>query len=183
MKYLYPNSKFAERDVIGDLEVIENFDYDALRDFYHQWYRTDLQAIAMAGDFDADEMEKKVIDLFSKIPAVQNPPERPFYEIPDHEEAVYGLVTDSEAQQAMIQYMIRHVKPRRTRKHSWIIGRPISTQLFNAMMGQRLEELVQKGDPPFVVGMVNYGDFERGYEALQALPSPNPTRRSWVSLP
>ena len=33
-------------DVIGDLDVIENFEYDALRDFYHRWYRTDLQAIA-----------------------------------------------------------------------------------------------------------------------------------------
>ncbi|MCD4710467.1 MAG: insulinase family protein, partial [Bacteroidales bacterium] len=76
MQYLYPNSKFAERDVIGDLDVIENFEYDALRDFYHKWYRSDLQAIAMAGDFDADEMEKKVIDLFSKIPAVENAPER-----------------------------------------------------------------------------------------------------------
>ena len=94
MQYLYPNSKFAERDVIGDLEIIENFEYDALRDFYHQWYRTDLQAIAMAGDFDAEEMEEKVIALFSKIPAVENPPERPFYEIPDNEDPIYGRGAD-----------------------------------------------------------------------------------------
>jgi len=44
------------------------------------------------------------------------------------------------------------------------------------MMGQRFQELVQKGDPPFVVGMVNYGDFERGYEALQALAIPKPNQ-------
>ncbi len=110
LQYLYPNSKFAERDVIGNLDVIENFEYDALRDFYHKWYRTDLQAIAMAGDFDAEEMESKVIELFSKIPAVENAPERPFYEIPDHDAPVYGLVTDAEADQTMIQYMIRHRK-------------------------------------------------------------------------
>ena len=176
LKYLYPNSKFAERDVIGDLEVIENFEYDALRDFYHQWYRTDLQAIAMAGDFDAEEMEKKVIALFSQIPAVENPPERPFFEIPDHEEPVYGLVTDAEADQTIIQFMIRHRKSNSGPETFMDHREDYIHQLFNAMMGQRFQELVQKGDPPFVVGMVNYGDFERGYEVLQAIAIPKPNQ-------
>ncbi len=176
LPYLYPNSKFAERDVIGDLEVIENFEYDALRDFYHQWYRTDLQAIALAGDFDAEEMEKKVITLFSNIPAVENPPERPFYEIPDHEEPIYGLVTDVEAPQAIIQYVIRHRKTQDGPETFMDHREGYIHELFNAMMGQRFQELVQKGDPPFVVGMVNYGDFERGYEALQALAIPKPNQ-------
>ncbi|TFH26774.1 MAG: insulinase family protein [Bacteroidia bacterium] len=184
MKYLYPNSKFAERDVIGDLEVIENFEYDVLRDFYHLWYRTDLQAIAMAGDFDADEMEKKVIALFSQIPAVENPPERPFFEIPDHEEPVYGLVTDAEADQAMMQFMIRHRKSHSGPETFMDHREDYIHQLFNAMMGQRFQELVQKGDPPFVVGMVNYGDFERGYEALQAfaIPKPNQEEMGFTAL-
>jgi len=176
LKYLYPNSKFAERDVIGDLDVIENFEYDALRDFYHQWYRTDLQAIAMAGDFDAEEMERKVIELFSKIPAVENAPERPFFEIPDHEAPVYGLVTDAEADQTIIQYMIRHRKsddgPETFMEHR---ERYIHN-LFNSMMGQRMQELVQKGDPPFVFGVINYGGFQRGYEALSAITIPKPNQ-------
>jgi zinc protease len=46
--------------------------------------------------------------------------------------------------------------------------------LFNSMMGQRMQELVQKGDPPFIVGVINYGDFERGYEALSAITMPKP---------
>ncbi|MDF1573665.1 MAG: insulinase family protein [Bacteroidales bacterium] len=176
MKYLYPNSKFAERDVIGDLDVIENFEYNALRDFYHQWYRTDLQAIAMAGDFDAEKMEQKVIELFSKIPAVENAPERPFYEIPDHDNPVFGLVTDEEADQTLIRYMVRHRKtddgPETFMGHreSYIHS------LFNSMIGQRIQELLQKGDPPFVVGVINYGDFERGYEALTAITIPKPNQ-------
>jgi zinc protease len=174
MPYLYGDSKFAKRDVIGDLDVIENFEYDALRDFYHQWYRTDLQAIAMAGDFDADEMEKKVIALFSQIPAVENPPERPFFEIPGHEGTVYGLVTDPEAPQSMIQFLIRHRKTHSGPETFMDHREDYIHQLFNSMMGQRFQELVQKGDPPFVVGIVNYGDSERGYEALQALAIPKP---------
>ncbi len=176
MQYLYPNSKFAERDVIGDLDVIENFEYDVLRDFYHQWYRTDLQAIAMAGDFDAEEMEAKVIELFSKIPAVEDAPERPFFEIPDQDAPIYGLVTDAEADQTIIQYMIRHRKSEDGPETFMGHRERYIHQLFNAMMGQRMQELVQKGDPPFVVGVINYGDFERGYEALMAITMPKPNQ-------
>ena len=184
MPYMYGKSRFAERDVIGDLEVIENFEYASLRDFYHQWYRTDLQAVAIAGDFDADEMEKKVKDLFSTIPAVKDPPERPFFEIPDNEEAVYGLVTDPEAPQAMIQYLIRHRKAHDGPETFMDYREGYIHELFNAMMGQRFEELVQKGDPPFVVGAVMYGDFERGYEALQvlAIPKPNQEELGFTAL-
>jgi len=184
MQYLYPNSKFAERDVIGDLDVIENFEYDALRDFYHKWYRTDLQAIAMAGDFDAEEMEKKVLELFSKIPAVENPPERPFYEIPDHADPVYGLVTDEEADQTIIRYMIRHRKSDDGPETFMGHRERYIHQLFNSMMGQRIQELLQKGDPPFVIGVINYGDFERGYEALSAIsiPKPNQEELSFTAL-
>lgn len=184
MKYLYPNSKFAERDVIGDLDVIENFEYDALRSFYQQWYRTDLQAIAMVGDFDAEEVEKKVIELFSKIPAVENAPERPFYEIPDHSEPVYGLVTDAEADQTIIRYMIRHRKADDGPETFMGYRERYIQNLFNSMMDQRIQELLQKGDPPFVVGMINYGDFERGYEALTAIviPRPNEEDLSFTAL-
>ena len=58
MKELYPtiykDSKYAKRDIIGSLDVIQNFDYETLRRFYHDWYRTDLQAIAVVGDIDVD---------------------------------------------------------------------------------------------------------------------------------
>ena len=178
LPYLYPGSKFAERDVIGDLDVIENFDYDVLRDFYHKWYRSDLQSIAMAGDFDVDEMEAKVKELFSKIPPVENAPERPFYEIPDHEEPVFGLVTDKEAPNTIIRYMIRHRKESSGPETLLDQRDAYIHELFNAMMGQRINELVQKGEPPFVVGIVNYGDFERGYEALNVIIMPNPNQEA-----
>ncbi|MCK5137174.1 MAG: insulinase family protein [Bacteroidales bacterium] len=178
MEYLYPNSKFAERDVIGDLDVIENFEYDALRDFYHMWYRTDLQAIAMAGDFDALEMEKKVKELFSDIPPVENPPERPFYEIPDHDAPVFGLVTDKEADQTVMRYMIRHRKPDSGPESLMDLREDYIHSLFNSMMSQRIDELLQKGDPPFIIGIIDYGDFERGYEALSVITLPKPNEEA-----
>jgi zinc protease len=178
MPYIYPNSKFAERDVIGKLNVIEHCDYNALRDFYHKWYRTDLQAIAMVGDFDPAVMESKVKALFSPIPPVKDPPERPFFEIPDNQEPIFGLVTDKEADQTIIRYMIRHRKETTGPESLMDLREDYIQQLFNSMMGQRIDELLQKGDPPFVVGIIQYGDFERGYEALSVITLPKPNEEA-----
>ncbi len=184
MPYLYGDSKFAKRDVIGDLDVIEHFDYDAIRDFYHKWYRTDLQAIAMVGDFDADEMEKRVIELFSKIPAVKDAPERPFFEIPDQDEMVFGLVTDKEADRTLIRYMIRQRKASDGPETIVDHRQDYVESLFNSMLSQRIDEMLQKGDPPFVMGVINHGDFERGYEALNVIciPKPNQEARGFAAL-
>ncbi|MCP4310978.1 MAG: insulinase family protein [Bacteroidetes bacterium] len=178
MPYFFPNSKYAERDVIGSLDVIENFEYDALRDFYHKWYRTDLQAIAIAGDFDADEMETKVKELFSKIPAVKNPSERPMFEIPDQEAPLFGVVTDKEASQTFIQYLVRHKKETMDPESLLDHRESYIQNLFSDMMGQRVNELLQKGDPPFVFGAVSYGDFVTGYEIFSMYLSPKPNEEA-----
>ena len=49
-------------------------------------------------------------------------------------------------------------------------------QLFGQMMSQRINELLQKGDPPFAAGGISYGDFVRGYEALTVGLLPNPAQ-------
>ena len=57
---LFKDSKYAVRDVIGDSAIIKHFKYDTLRKFYHDWYRTDLQCIAVVGDINVDEVEKSI---------------------------------------------------------------------------------------------------------------------------
>ena len=65
---MYPDSKYANRMPIGSIDVINNFKPQEIRDYYHRWYRPDLQAIIVVGDFNIDEMEQKVKNLFSTIP-------------------------------------------------------------------------------------------------------------------
>ena len=62
---IYKDSKYAKRDVIGDTAVINHFKYETIRSFYNTWYRTDLQAIIVVGDFDLDQVEAKIKKLFS----------------------------------------------------------------------------------------------------------------------
>ena len=101
-------SKYAVRDIIGNIDIIKNFSYNTLRDYYHQWYRPDLQAIAIVGDINADEVEAKIKALFSKIPASQNPAPRTPVEVPYHKETNFVLAQDKEAPQTSVSVIVLH---------------------------------------------------------------------------
>ncbi|MCL3780405.1 insulinase family protein [Prolixibacteraceae bacterium JC049] len=156
-KEMYKGSKYAERDIIGDLDVINNFEYKTIRDFYHDWYRTDLQAIAIVGDFDADKMEAKVKEMFSKIPAVENPRKREFFEVPDNKEPIFALVTDPEATTSDVTISIKHPTVANKDKNVMYYRQDMVVSLYNAMMRNRISELLQKGTPPFINGRSGFG--------------------------
>ena len=163
---LLAGSKYAERDIIGDIDIIRNFDYSTLRDFYHDWYRTDLQAIAIVGDIDPEVMEEKVKDMFSGIPPVERPAERPFFEVPGQDDMRYVLVTDKEASQHSASLYIKHKAADPSKKGRAYMKDQYTRSLFNSMVSERINELLQKGTPPFVTGSISYSGFVRGYDVL-----------------
>ncbi len=159
MSYMLKGSKYTERDVIGTLDIIQNHDYKTLRNFYHDWYRTDLQAIAMVGDFDVDEMEEKVKALFSHIPAVENPKERYYVEVPFNKEPIYGLVTDKEAQHTSVNITFKHKPVARNARNLNYYRLGIIRALYDQMFSQRIDEIMQQENPPFVYGQSSYFEY------------------------
>ena len=155
------NSKYAKRDVIGDLDIIKGFEYDELRRFYHDWYRTDLQAIAVVGDFDAAEMEDKVKTLFSKIPAVENPKERYTVDIEDKQETDYVLATDKEASQSSIALYIRHESTNPEEQNHASLKESYMKSLAGSMIRSRIGELLQEGTPPFINGSIGFSSYTK----------------------
>lgn len=164
---MYKGSKYAERNLIGYPEILRTFPADALRNFYRKWYRPDLQAIAVVGDIDVDEVEKKIKSLFSKIPAPVNPETRPEFGILPHEETYFVLATDKEAPQTSLTIVIDHKATAPENKDLDYIRDNHVISLMNSMINTRISELLQKPDPPFIYGSVYYGSFlARGYDAL-----------------
>ncbi len=181
---IFKGSKYAVRDVIGDTTVIRYHEYDVLRNFYNDWYRTDLQAIAVVGDIDVDEVEAKVKKLFSQIKAVENAKKKPEFKIPSHDETYYVLATDKEAPQIQLNMYILNenkdekVKDLNDMRESYI------ESLYGMMSGIRIEELLQKGNPPFVAGWTQPSDFVRGYDSyvIGALANPNEEARAFEAM-
>lgn len=140
-KVLYKGSKYADRDVIGDLEIIDNFDHQTLRDYYSKWYRPDQQAVVVVGDIDVDMVESKITELFSKIPLKENLPEREYYLIPDNDELLFGKATDPEAQFMAILLFYKHAADLvKDEKH---YRKEILLDLYANIINGRFRELAQ----------------------------------------
>ncbi len=165
-------SKYAERDIIGNIDIIKNFPYNTLRDYYHKWYRPDLQAIAIVGDINVDEVENKIKTLFSSIPSAVNPAPRNYVEVPYHKETNYVLAQDKEAPQTSVSVIVLHKAVPAENKNLKYIRDSHIISLMNSMINTRISELLQKENPPFVTGNVSFdGYYARGYDAFTIIAS------------
>ncbi len=144
--YMLNFSKYAERDVIGSLDVINNFEYQELRDYYHKWYRPDLQAVVVVGDVDAEKVEQTVKEMFSSIPAKENAAERVFYQIEDTKELGFVVAKDKEAQGVSINWIFRHDPV--TVKDEAYQRNDLAETMLSSMLNNRLGELTRKPDCP-----------------------------------
>lgn len=160
-------SKYAERDILGDIEIIRNFKYETLRDYYRKWYRTDLQAIAIVGDINPDEVETKVKALFSKLPVEKDPAPREYFKVPSYKETRFVLATDKEAPQTTVSVVVLHEAVPDGKKNLNYIRENHLISLMNSMINTRISELLQKSSPPFVAGSVSFDEYlARGYDAF-----------------
>lgn len=162
-KTIYKGSKYEVHNVIGDTNVINFAPYDTLRDFYNQWYRPDLEAVIVVGDFDVDEMEAKVKTMFSKMPVKKDAKKRYYYDIPGHKEPRVVIAKDQEAPYNIIQIMYKH-EAKWDRSKSYYRDQYVH-QLYGTMINSRLGELVQSAEPPFTYGASMYTNMQPKLDA------------------
>jgi zinc protease len=184
-KLKYPGSQYAKRDVIGDTAVINNFTYQALRDYYELWYGPDLQCIVVVGDIDVDKMEKKIKDLFSPIPPRSNRGVRPRYSLPENREPLVAIYTDKEAQFTQLAIEFKHpAMPRELRATDQ--GYLISTinTLMRQMISYRIEEIAMDPNANFIQAMGGYSNQLGETDAFEfiAIPKDGKEKASMVDM-
>jgi zinc protease len=157
---IYPNSPYGHRLPIGTEEVVSGFDHEALRAYYHKWYRPDLQGIIIIGDIDVNEVESHLKTIFEDIPAPVNPAERTRFQVADNTEPIVSICTDPEETNYNLSIYYKHdIVPfeQRDDVQYWLKG--YLDQLVSTMYNNRMEELTQKANPPFIFGYGYYGTF------------------------
>ncbi len=149
------DSRYAERLPIGTKDVLENASYETIKKFYEDWYRPDLMAVVVVGDVEPEEMERKIKEQFGKIKPAANPKPRKVFEVPDHEETYVVIAKDKEAPFTQIQLVYKQ----NTEEESSLadLRQGMVYSCYNGMINQRLNELRQKADPPFIFGGTSYG--------------------------
>ncbi|MDC6366795.1 MULTISPECIES: M16 family metallopeptidase [Flavobacteriaceae] len=180
---MFNHTKYADRMPIGTMDVVMNFDHKVLRDFYHDWYRTDLQAIAVIGDIDVDVIEQKIKKLFSNIEAIKNPKPRIEIDIPGNNEMLYVLAQDEEVTTSMISYGVSHPK-KETRNSIGDFKIELLNDIITSLLSERLSELGQNNDAPFLNAYVGFGPNARKNDAftMRIAPKPNKQKEAFKSV-
>ncbi|MGD0592035.1 MAG: insulinase family protein [Bacteroidota bacterium] len=150
-------SHYADRIPIGKKEILESCPHDALRKFYRDWYRPDLMAVFAVGDFDKKEIETLIKEHFSDLKNPQKERERNTYPVPDHKETLVSIVTDPELTRTSVEILFKrdiHDIHTAAEYRDLIIG-----GLYDAMLNDRLSELLQRSNPPFIYAYSSDGRF------------------------
>nr|WP_199001843.1 M16 family metallopeptidase [Flavobacterium sp. ASV13] len=174
--FVYNNSLYADRMPIGDMDIVKNFKYQALKDFYKDWYRPDLQAIAIVGDINATEIEAKIKKLFADIPMPKNPKKRFEIAIPDNNTATFKLALDKEISSSSINYMIRHTAEKPTGTFA-DLEKSTQRDIAFSLINNRLSEMAQKQDCAFKGTQVAYQNFSRLNDILFIGIAPKPNQQ------
>ena len=162
-KAIYKGSKYEIHNVIGDTNVINFAPWDTLRAFYKDWYRPDLEAVIVVGDFDVDQMEAKVKAMFSKMPLRKDAKERKYYDVPGHKEPVVSISKDAEAPYNVIQLMYK--RPANWDRSEKYYRAQYINQLYALMMNARFSEITQAADPAMTYGGAMYTNLQPKLDA------------------
>lgn len=156
---LYNHSKFVDRSVLGDYDIIMNFKRQTLLDFYHKWYRPDLQAVIIVGDFDVHRMEQKVKTAMSRLPKAENPAPKITYTVPDNEEPLAGIATDPGAAVTIVKIVYKQKVPAGTEKQKVAAYRTELKQTIIAeLFKKRMTALKTEKNQYVMQKSVSYGE-------------------------
>jgi zinc protease len=150
-------SKYADRLPIGKVDVIKSFPYDTLRAFYKSWYRPDLMAVVVVGDIDPGLAEQKVKEYFGRVPKADNLPARIEFPVPGNVDPLISVVTDKEATGFDATVFFKHSKSENITFGDY--RNQLMRTLYNGMLNNRLQEIAQKPESPFLYGYTGYGSF------------------------
>lgn len=157
---IYPGDKYADCMPIGSIDVINNFPYKDIRNYYHKWYRPDLQGIVIVGDIDVDAVEAKLKAVFADVQKPINPAERTYYPVADNKEPIVAIGTDKEVDDPSIEiYFKQDATPDSEKNNVGYLASQYMTSMISSMLDARLSELVQSANPPFTRASSDYSDF------------------------
>ncbi|MBN2612361.1 MAG: insulinase family protein [Bacteroidales bacterium] len=152
---LLKGSKYAERLPIGQKEIIETADRETMKRFYDDWYRPDLMAFIIVGDIDVEKTEAKIISQFSNLKSPENPRKRESFEVPPHKEPLAIVASDKESPITIVSVYYKSASPAFKTYDDY--RSIVMFSLFSNMLNQRLSELKEKPEPPFINAGSAYG--------------------------
>ncbi len=142
-------SRYADRLPIGKKDILENFKYETVRQFYRDWYRPDLMSVIVVGDMTVSDAEAMIKKHFSGLKNPEN--ERPLtsYRHPDINDLRMAVERDEEAAFNTLNFSFfqpgDYYPPQTENEFIESLLKNLSSQ----MAAERYNDVKQVADPPF----------------------------------
>lgn len=160
-------SLYAERLPIGKEAVIKNFPYSALQRFYQDWYRPDLMAVVVVGDVDTAQVKTLIEKNFSGLKNPVKPRVRTQASIPLKNIGEVVIATDPEMNISSLSISQARFLNKNDGKFGSYRQRRIQN-FFNSMLAERLRELTQVANPPFLGGSSGISSIIGDYQEVNS---------------
>ncbi len=163
---LFNHSLYARRNVIGNQEVLRTFRHEELRDFYRKWYRPDMQAFVIVGDFDVDSMEQKLRRTMADLKPTEVQTPRARIEVADNERPLVSVASDPELPSTSVQVLFRERPLTERATGMERIYYEYIHSLAGRMLNERFSELARQENAPFLNAGGGYGEVVRPFDAF-----------------
>lgn len=157
---LLPGNRYGVRMPIGLMSVVDSFAYESLRNYYHKWYRPDLQGILVVGDVNVDEVEKTIKGLWSDMPAPVNPAKRERLAVANNDQPLVAVASDPEfaANILSILYKVEPMTAEQLRS-SYGYTTNLIRSIVSSVINNRYMEMTEKADAPFLGAQSYFGHY------------------------
>ena len=150
---LFKDSRFAVRNPIGKVKILETFTRDQLVRYYKEWYTPDRMAVMVIGDINAASVKSSIEKNFSSLK--NNPHQRRIdMSVPIEAGTVTGIKTDPEATENQFDMCIK--VPFQQNKLAGDYRSYIVRILFCNMMSDRFDQLRRSQNPPFMSANIGF---------------------------
>ncbi|QBQ40398.1 insulinase family protein [Sphingobacterium psychroaquaticum] len=140
---VFYNSRYAQRQPIGTMEVLQNFAHPVIKRFYQDWYRPDLLAIAVVSNQDVRQVEKYIKQQFGRAKQRKNVPNREVYTLPAHVDTLYSIATDKEENDIDFAYITKTPALMRINREAALYEQLLQS-FVNGLAKKRFERLQQQ---------------------------------------
>ncbi|NKQ40540.1 MAG: insulinase family protein, partial [Sulfurovum sp.] len=160
----YANSKYLEREPIGDLDIVRNVPVQRAIDFYNDWYRPNLMHFVAVGDFNTTKIESLIKEYFSELTnrSTRQPASR---SIPENNSTRIRIVTDPETTSNFLDItFIENLDKLKTEKDlRQSLVESMMTALFNMKASEQILKANTKAKRIYMRGMA-IGESRGGYK-------------------
>lgn len=146
----YQGSRYAERNPIGDLNIIQQGDVKDAKAYYHTWYQPQRMALVVVGDFNQGETLAHIQRLFNSQapvePAIDDPNWKQFA---TQSQLLVKPIFDKEQGARFVQFSLQRnlEQPLNTKAGHYA---DLMDALWLSILNQRFSTLVDNGLIPSV---------------------------------